>query len=93
MNKKFLAASAICLLSLSACGHKTDAAANVAAMADNQADAIDANASALRDVADNKGAAVEASMDNKADRLSNKADAIRSAGENKADAIDDAAKK
>jgi hypothetical protein len=93
MTKKLLAAAAaLTLLPLGACGHKTDAAENVQAAADNTADAIDANADAMRDQGGNIADNVEATMDNKADALNNKADAVRAAGENKADAIDDAKK-
>jgi len=94
MTKKFLAAAAaLTLLPLGACGHKTDAADNVQAAADNTADAMDANASAIRDEGSNIAADDKAVADNAADALNNKADAVREAGENKADAIDDKAKK
>lgn len=93
MTKKLILAAGTCLLALSACGHKTDAAENVAAMADNTADAMDANAAAVRDMGDNAASNVEAKMDNRADRIENNADAVRAAGENQADAIDKAAKK
>jgi len=94
MTKKFLAAAAaLTLLPLGACGHKTDAADNVQAAADNTADAMDANASAIRDEGSNIAADDKAAADNAADALNNKADAVRDAGENKADAIDDAKKK
>jgi hypothetical protein len=93
MTKKLLAAAAaLALLPLGACGHKTDAADNVQAAADNSADVIDANAAALRDEGGNIADDVQATIDNKADALNNKADAVRAAGENKADAIDDAKK-
>ena len=93
MTKKLLAAAAaLTLLPLGACGHKTDAAENVQAAADNTADAIDANADAMRDEGGNIADNVQATMDNKADAMNNKADAVRAAGENKADAIDDAKK-
>ncbi|MES1971524.1 MAG: hypothetical protein V4472_03635 [Pseudomonadota bacterium] len=90
MNRKYLA-SAVAVASifaLSACGHETPAADNVAAAADNMADQMDANAAAIKDMGDNMAANTEAVMDNKADALENKADAVREAGENKADAID-----
>jgi protein involved in sex pheromone biosynthesis len=93
MTKKLILAAGTCLLALSACGHKTDAAENVAAVADNTADQMDANATAVRDIGDNLSANVEAKMDNRADRIENNADAVRDAGENHADAIDAAAKK
>lgn len=94
MTKKFLAAAAaLTLLPLGACGHKTDAADNVQAAADNTADAMDANASAIRDEGSNIAADDKTVADNAADALNNKADAVRDAGENKADAIDDKTKK
>jgi len=89
MTKKLLAAAAaLTLLPLGACGHKTDAADNVQAAADNTADAMDANASAIRDEGSNIASDDKAAADNAADALNNKADAVRDAGENKADAID-----
>ncbi len=93
MTKKLILAAGTCLLALSACGHKTDAAENVAAAADNTADMMEANASAVRDMGDNLSANVEDKMDNRADRIENNADAVRAAGENKADAMDAATKK
>ena len=94
MTKKLLLLAGVGMLALSACNkHDTPAAENVAAAADNTADAMDANASNIHDMADNAGAAVEAKIDNKADAVSNKADAVRAAGENKADAIDAKAEK
>jgi hypothetical protein len=94
MTKKLLAAAAaLTLLPLGACGHKTDAADNVQAAADNSADAMDANASAIRDEGSNIASDDKAVTDNAADALNNKADAVRDAGENKADAIDKSAKK
>ena len=94
MTKKFLVvAAAAALLPLGACGHKTDAADNVQAAYDNSADAMDANASAIRDEGSNVADADKAAADNAADALNNKADATRDAGANKADAMDDAAKK
>jgi hypothetical protein len=93
MTKKLILAAGTCLLALSACGHKTDAAENVAAVTDNAADMMEANASAMRDMGDNMAASTEAKMDNRADRMENNADAVRAAGENKADAMDAAAKK
>jgi hypothetical protein len=92
MTRKYLIAAGICL-SLSACGPKTPAAENVSAAADNRADAMEANAAAMRDTGDEMAANTEAAMDNRADSLTNKADAVRAAGENKADAIDAAADK
>jgi len=93
MNKKLLLLAGAGLFALSACDHKTPAAENVAAAADNTADSMDAMASNVHDQADNAGAAVTDALDNKADAIENKADAVRAAGENKADAIDKAAKK
>ncbi|MDB5705772.1 MAG: hypothetical protein JWN66_2888 [Sphingomonas bacterium] len=90
MNRKYLASAVAVasLFALSACGHETPAADNVAAAADNMGDQLDANAAAISDMGDNMAANTEAVMDNKADALENKADAVRAAGENKADAMD-----
>src|SRR3569832_228596 len=93
MTKKLILAAGTCLLAHSAFGHKTDAADNVAAAADNTADMMEANASAVRDMGDNMASNTEAAMDNRADKIENNADAVRAAGENQADAMDKAAKK
>lgn len=94
MNKKILAAAAsLSLLPLAACGQKTDAAENVAAAADNSADMIDANATAIRDEGANIAENVQSAYDNTAAALNNRADAVRAAGENAADAMDAATKK
>ena len=68
------------LMALGACNSSESerAADNVEAVADNQADALEAQA-------DN----VEAVAENKADALENKADAIEEKAEAKADAIED----
>ncbi len=93
MNKKTIVAVGACLLSLAACNHNTQGADNVISVADNKADAMQANASALRDVGGNMGGMAENAMDNQAEALDNKADAVRSDAGNKADALNKAVKK
>ena len=87
MKKTVLIAAALGMISLAACS-KSPEAQNVEAVADNTADQLDANASAVSEAGENVAAATEAAADNTADAMHNKADAIREAGENKADAID-----
>ena len=66
------------LMALSACGGGGDdkAAENVEAAAENQSDALEAQAG-------------NATGDNAADALENQADAVEEAGEEKAESIDD----
>jgi len=91
MKKTVLIVAALGLVPLAACS-KSPEAQNVEAAADNAADQLDANASAVTAAGENLAGAAEAVADNAADALHNKADAVREAGENKADAIEKAAK-
>ena len=92
MHKSFILVAGACLLSLTACDHKTAGAENVISSADNAADMMQANATAIRDTADSMGGNAEMAMDNRANALDNTADSVRGAAANKADALDAAVK-
>lgn len=78
-----LGVAAAGLIALTACGTRTpaeNAASNVRAAAENQADMIE-------NMASNAMSATE----NRVDRLENRADAVRDAAENRADSIESGA--
>src|SRR3546814_4204300 len=71
---------------LAACGGGgDDAAENIEASADNQADMLEMEAENLMDQADNATGAAEMTLENQADALENQADAVEDAGENRSE--------
>ena len=86
MRISYLALAAAAAISLTACESPADNAA------EQQADAIEANAEQQADAIENQADAAEtAGNEAKADALEEKADAVEEAGNEKADAVEQSA--